>query len=553
MFDSPSPAVPSRPSWRWPSLAGTVVGVACAVLAVTPSLLPRPTVFQGLLAAVAFGLGYALGVAVLTLLRTSFRFPPRRLSAPRWAWILFAVLLLLSFSGLAGVAVLWQNDVRALVRMAPLPGPSAGMFFAVFLAVTAVLFAIGAAVRRLYLRLRRRGGVLVSLTVSGVTVVAALACVVGLALAAVDRIYADRNGSPSADVSEPASEFRSAGADSSIAWETLGRHGSAFVGGGPSADDIARLTQAPALEPIRVYAGVESAPTLEERAALVVDELERTHAFDREVLVVATTTGSGWLEAQTVDAIEYLHGGDTAIASVQYAYTPSWVSFLFDQDAPIEAARALFTAVEAAWSTLPADDRPILVTYGLSLGAHGSQAVFTDLHDVRVSTDGALFVGTPHSSSLWQELTAARDASSPVWQPVLDDGEAVRWYSRLGDEGRLMGEWTHPRVLYLQHATDPITWLTTDLVWQRPEWLTDAQRSDDISPDMRWIPGITALQVVLDMLVSEAVPASYGHNFGDVVLMGWQQVTGPGVLDDAAFDRVQAELETYARIPVHEE
>ena len=286
-----------------------------------------------------------------------------------------------------------------------------------------------------------------------------------------------------------------------------------------------------------MYAGLASAPTVQERADLIVAELERTGAFDRAVLVVATTTGSGWLEPQAVDAIEYLQGGDTAIAAMQYAYTPSWVSSVFDPDAPLESARVLFATIEARWSRLPEGRRPLLLSYGLSLGAHGSQGVFADLADLRDRVDGALFAGSPNGSPLWRTLQAQRDPGSPAWQPVLDGGREVRWISRAGDEDLLAGPWERPRVLYLQHATDPVTWLSADLLFQ-----------PDVSPSMQWIPIVTALQVVVDMLGGEAVPALHGHNFGDVAVTGWRQVAGDAGLDAAAIARIRAEIESYAPI-----
>ena len=106
-------------------------------------------------------------------------------------------------------------------------------------------------------------------------------------------------------------------------------------------------------------------------------------------------------------------------------------------DAPVEAARVLFEAVHNRWSRLPADRRPLLVTYGLSLGAHGSQAVFSDVAGIRDRTGGAMFVGSPNGSPLWRSLQAARDAGSPAWQPVLDDGREVRWMSQPGDASRI--------------------------------------------------------------------------------------------------------------------
>ena len=51
------------------------------------------------------------------------------------------------------------------------------------------------------------------------------------------------------------------------------------------------------------------------------------------------------------------------------------------------------------------------------------------------------------------------------------------------------------------------------------------------------------------MLMSEAVPASYGHNYGDVVLTAWDQAVPGADLDAEAIDRIQKELESYATIP----
>ncbi len=535
-----------RRFWALDPMA-SLFGLAAAVLSVTPSLVPRPALLQGALAALLFGIGYLLGAGLAALLRRMLRRHAGR--APRWWWPLYAVLWLVALAGLSVLAVYWQNEVRGHVEMPPLAGAHTGLFLAGFVPVAAVLIVSGKLVRGMWSGLRRTAGTGLAWFGSTLVVAAVLAAFSVAVMVAIDAIYLERNGAPRAELREPASAFRSAGPDSAIAWESLGRHGGDFVAGGPSAADIRALTGQSALTPIRVYAGVESAPTMRERAELIVAELERTGAFERAVLVVATPTGSGWLEAQAVDAVEYLHGGNTAIAAMQYAYTPSWVSFLFDPDAPVASARILFDAVEERWLRLPANERPLLLSYGLSLGAHGSQATFADLDDMRARTDGALIVGSPGSSKLWRTLQAARDAGSPAWQPVLEAGRQVRWMSQLGDESRLPGPWAPPRVLYLQHATDAVTWLSPELLWRAPEWLEPEQRADDVSSAMRWIPIVTALQVTVDMLGGTAVPARHGHNFGDVLLSGWREVSGDGGLDAAAMARIQAKIESYAAIP----
>ncbi len=544
-----SEAVTGRRRWWHLDPGGAVLGLVFAILSVTPSLLPRPAVAQGVVTALSFGVGYLLGVPTWRWLRRLIRPEQQRIGA-RAAWISYAGLWVVALLTLTGLAVHWQNEVHVQVELPTVEGAHVGGFLLAFAPLAVALLALGKGVRRLDRRLRRRLRPLVAGVVTTALLAGAAVAAGAGALTVVDSAFATRNVEVNPDVPEPGSEFRSAGPESAIEWESLGRHGSDFVGGGPTATEISAVIERPALEPIRVYAGLESAATVNERAALVVSELERTGAFDRSVLVVATTTGSGWLEPQSVDSLEYLHAGDTAIAAMQYSYMPSWYSFLFDPDAPVHAARALFDAVYAAWSTRPADDRPKLISYGLSLGAHGGQSVFTDLADLRERTDGALFVGSPNGSQLWRSLQAARDPGSPPWQPVLDGGREVRWLSRPGDDDHLTSEWAEPRVLYLQHATDAVTWLGPRLFWSSPEWLEEGARGADVSEAMRWIPVVTGLQVLVDMMLGDQVPAHHGHNFGNVVPSAWRDVTGDAGLDAAAFDRLQEVIEEYAPIKV---
>lgn len=523
---------------RWWQLdpGGVLLGFALAALSVTPSLLPRSAELQGALAGLAFGVGYAIGALLSSLL-------PWQPS--RWFWPALAATTVLLSVGLSALALYWQNELRQIVQLPPLDSLNGGLFFAVFVGLSALLLLAGRAIRRLLAWARRRWrgwGVVAGL----LAVLLIIGGVVGGAAIALDRIYFDLNGQPAASVSQPTSPLRSGSPESLVPWDTVGRHGSTFLARGPSAAEITAVINQPASEPIRVYAGLESAPSTQARAELVVAELKRTGAFDREVLVVATATGSGWLEPQTVDSIEYLHAGNTAIASMQYAYTPSWVSFLFDQQAAITAGTALFEAVHAAWAKLPVDHRPQLISYGLSLGALGAQGGFADLATLRDQTSGAMYVGTPYNATLWQGLTASRDAGSPIWQPVVDDGAQVRWYTRPETALSLPANWQRPRLLYLQHANDPVTWLSSQLIWHAPEWLT-GPRAPSVSPAMFWIPGITAAQVVVDMFMGEQMPAGTGHNYGDVVLTGWAAVTG-GVLDASSFERVQTLIEGYSAL-----
>jgi uncharacterized membrane protein len=294
-----------------------------------------------------------------------------------------------------------------------------------------------------------------------------------------------------------------------------------------------------------VYVGLESADTYAERARLAVDELERTGAAERSVLVVAGTTGTGWLEPAAIDGVEYLYGGDTALVAIQYAKTPSWVSEVFSAHVPEESTAALFDAVHEWWSDLPPDDRPQLVLYGLSLGAKAVQAPFSELGDLDGNLDGAVFAGTPWNTPLWQHLTAARDTGTSMVAPTLHDGAVVRWMSQPEDLSIPTGEWGHPRIAYLQHGNDPVVWLDLSVFWHPPGWMEAGERAAVVSPDMRWIPIVSGFHTVVDFMMGETVPADYGHRYGNVMIDAWIAVIGDPQLDPAALERIRALIASY--------
>ncbi|GAA1116211.1 alpha/beta-hydrolase family protein [Arthrobacter flavus] len=526
-----------------------VCALALASLALTPSLVPRPTVFQGFLAGLWFMLGFQLGFAVRRLWRVVARRsgtatrdpgPAKRTEgsrSPPLGGVAVGVVTLLYLTGYGAFVVSWQNEVRDLLEMTPVDGAGHTLFLVSMVGTMLVLGGIGAGIsaaqQLVRKRIAARGGSLrttrwASLGTGLALGVALVAGVTGVGLGAVGIIYQDRDAETLSGSVQPTGDTRSGSTQSSVSWEGLGRQGRAFAGGGPSADRIAEVTGTPALEPVRVYAGLSHGADERARAALVVEDLERTGGFEREVLLVATPTGSGWLEPQAIASLEYLYGGNTATAAMQYSFQPSWVSFLFDPDLAARSSEALFDAVHARWQEIPEGERPHLAVYGLSLGAQGMQGSFDGLDDLLSRTDAALFTGPPSNSQPWRTLTDDRDAGSPLWQPVYQQGKQVRWQSKPGDFDQLRGDWQLPRLGYLQHATDPITWLDPAVIYQRPEWLAGTAasggRGSDVSDSMQWIPGVTFLHLVTDMLVSEAVPPSHGHNFGDVAVDGWAQV-----------------------------
>jgi uncharacterized membrane protein len=167
-------------------------------------------------------------------------------------------------------------------------------------------------------------------------------------------------------------------------------------------------------------------------AARSFADLDRAGGFRRTRLLVATTTGQGWLDPGSTAAFEYVAGGDSAIVAVQYSYVPSGISYLVDQARPRRAGRELFDAVYERWVTLPAHERPQLYVFGESLGSFGAEGAFSGEFDLRNRTAGALFVGPPNFNALQTEFRDGRDPGSLEVEPVYRGGRTVRFSNEIG-------------------------------------------------------------------------------------------------------------------------
>jgi uncharacterized membrane protein len=531
---APAP-VKQRGWWiRHYTFTGTAVGLAFLFLSMTPSLLPRGPLFQGLVSGGAGAIGYGIGVFAVWLvryMRSKDTSPP----APRWAW---PVLLVVGVIGLILMTIWfhrWQDNVRDLMGVARLgfwDHPLAAVLAVVTLFVLVEIGQlVGKVVRYLTRQLDRVAPPRVAAVVAvalllALTVALLNGVVVRFAMSTINKTFAAVNDETDPDFAAPESNLRSGGPQSLVSWESLGHQGRVFISGGPSVEELSEFNAAPATEPIRAYAGLNSADGIKATAALAAQELQRTGGLDRAVIAVATTTGTGWINEAEASALEYMYNGDTAVVSMQYSFLPSWLSFLVDAENARQAGQYLFEAIDALVREMPEAQRPKLVVFGESLGSFGGEAPFLALNNLIARTDGALFSGPTFNNTIWADLTHNRDAGSPEWLPIYDKGANVRFVAEARDLQRPPDPWEQPRVVYLQHASDPIAWWNTDLLFSKPDWLREA-RGYDVSPNMEWIPVVTFLQVSADMAVAVDVPDGHGHVYVRNVADAWASIMSP--------------------------
>jgi uncharacterized membrane protein len=551
--------------WAWSLVHLDFVGIAFGALffclSLTPSLLPRDWLFAGLIGGINAAIGYGIGVFAGRMMR---RFLLRRRDwwppSKRVLYVLKTITVVVS--GTASVLMLipaaaWQRQVSAVMGM---EGPNTlGYTRTLIIAVLVGGVCVGSAraildliktMARLLIRRWHLHDETALFIGTAIVVVLAITLINGVLIrgffAGANRVFQPQNTTTRAGIVQPQQDERSGSPTSFAPWETLGFEGRNFVATGPDADELTRLTGRPAKEPIRVYVGLNTADSDESRMAVLLSELERTGAFDRKVLLIVPTTGTGWINPVAARSLEMMYNGDTAIVGSQYSFLPSWISFLADRQKSMDSGRLMIDAIHDRWLQLPPDHRPRLVLYGESLGSMAGQGAFGWLPDIaRMGFSSVLWVGPPNASPLWKAITERRDPGTLEVEPRYDNGRTVR-FSQATDTEEIRRDtatpWEGTRVLFLQHPSDPIVWWSADLLFNRPDWLKEPPGRDRTA-SMRWYPIITFWQVAADMTNASSVPGGHGHNYGDFVLDGWAAVAPPEGWTPDDTERIRIALE----------
>lgn len=530
-----------------------VAGALAFTTALTPSLIPRTGALQGLLAGAAFVAVYAIIVALGGVLHW--------LGMPRWrpSWLYWAgraVSAAIIIYGLTRVTD-WQNVVNDAAGMPPVETARPFIIAGVALAVVAPLLALGrlmqaivvAAANRLArflpARLALAGALALTATLFWTVGNGVLG---GAVLRTLDSAAQQVDALILADMPPPTDPAVSGSTTSFLDWENLGAAGRSRVTAFPSRAQIADIAgdtpARPAQTPVRVYVGLNAAETPEDRAALALAELLRADAFSREIMVIATPTGTGFVHPSSLSSLEFLWRGDVASVSVQYSYLASWLALLVDPGYGAETARAVFRTIHDYWRRLPEDERPRLYLHGLSLGSRNSELSADVWNILAAPYDGAFWVGPTFTNPLWQQFTARRNPGSPAWRPVVGQGSLVRFATQEGMAEHGDSPWGPVRILYLQYPSDAITFFSPDSLWRQPEWLHP--RAPDVSPAFRWVPVVTFLQLFADLVAAFRTPVGVGHAYAARhYIDGWMALTEPEGWDD---ERLRALREFYTGI-----
>jgi uncharacterized membrane protein len=516
-------------------MAGLYFGGMWLALTFTPSLTPRPWLFQGVLGGIAFALGYWFGATLIWL----WNYLELPVVPPRWRRPLYWLLVLataLRIGWYLWNASGWQNSTRELMGMPDVEGTHYVRTLLVSAAIALLLIGLVWALIRStrfvasipHSYIQRRVASVVGGAVFLVLLVQTVnGTLVSTAITLINEAQATIDVSDPPGAVPPAEPARSGSPASLVAWDRLGRAGKRFVHEGPRKSDIEAFTGKEAKEPIRVYVGLRSADDTADQASLALEELKRTGAFSRKLLVIATPTGTGWVDNLGIGPLEYMHGGDTAVVGVQYSYLQSAFSLILEPGRSQASAAVVFQTIYRYWQSLPKEQRPKLYLFGLSLGSHGSETSAPLYAFVSHAISGAVWAGPPFRNALWRNVQRNRNPESTAWLPHFENASMIRVTGPYDGPEAVSGGWGPIRIVYVVNPSDSIVFFEENMWFREPDWMKQP-RGPDLSPLLRWTPVITFLQVGLDMLFAAEVPPGHGHNYAvDDYADAWIEVSAP--------------------------
>lgn len=324
---------------------------------------------------------------------------------------------------------------------------------------------------------------------------------------------------------------------SGIEWSKVTREGARWLGMTLQPENIAAVMGVEkAMQPIRVYASLDMTHDDEERARMLLAEIDRTKALERKAFALFSPTGSGYVNYVASETFEYLMLGDCASAAIQYSVLPSALSLT---RVPTGTAQTLMVmrGIAERLMAMPADRRPRIFLFGESLGSQVSQEMFRGTGVLGLEgtgIDAALWIGTPAATQWRRELWGTRMVAEA---PQVGSGGAylprnlVDWRSLPQDQR------TQVKYLLLMNGDDPIPKFGSQVAWRKPDWLgPDDARPLGAPHGTRWLPGMTVLTTFFDMqnalVPTPGIFSEGGHDYRDVLPQAIRETWGLDATDE---------------------
>lgn len=323
----------------------------------------------------------------------------------------------------------------------------------------------------------------------------------------------------------------SGSAFSLASYETLGLQGRRLMSEVTPHDAfIDVMGEAPVSDPVRVFVGVDSAHSRDDRVEMAIQELRRAGGFDKSLIIAASPAGTGYVNYIAIEAAELMAKGDVATIAIQYGGLPSMLSMNRVEEATTLYAE-LLTRLRDEIDRLGRDIT--LVAYGESLGALTSQnGVRLASHDDELIVDAALWVGTPKGSALFEELTRDGDISVyDCFDDYLDSADSAG---------------SGPRITFINHDNDPVTKFTPEDAWRMPAWIEPVDRGRGTNPYQRWLPGIAFWHGLIDTKnAATVVPGEFystGHDYRADLAEFIRLAYGLSDVTDEQMEQIEARL-----------
>lgn len=309
---------------------------------------------------------------------------------------------------------------------------------------------------------------------------------------------------------------------SGVDWLKVTREGARWLGMTLQPEGIASIMGVDsAMQPIRVYASLDMAVEDEERARMLLAEIDRTHALERKAFALFSPTGSGYVNYVATETFEYLMLGDCASAAIQYSVLPSALS-LTRVPTGTAQTQMVVKGIAERLLAMPKTKRPKIFLFGESLGSQVSEDMFRGMGVLGLEGTGieaALWIGTP-SATVWRkELWGTRSVGDV---PAVGPGATYL--------PRAVGDWqalppadvAKVHYLLLQNGDDPIPKFGTQLAWRKPDWLgPDDRRPFGAPRGTRWLAGMTFLTTFFDMqnalVPTPGIFSEGGHDYREVL------------------------------------